>query len=527
MELALVILVIFVALVFTYTNGFHDTANSIATVVGTKVLTPRQAILLAAVTNLIGAFFGLAVAKTISGGIVDQSFMNQHNTQVVLVCTLVAAIFWNLLTWWFGMPSSSSHALIGSLVGATLAAAVAVNALAPMTKGVWETSVKWEEIKDKKENKLIDLESADEPVVAVLKSQKDWEVNGTHKVLHPAEKKEWKVTVKTGKATVEKDGKPVAPPSEVAAALKETPGSEADGTYTVSAPVPVYFVVFEGRIQKVTTVVKKGEDKSGIKNKVVLPMILSPLVGFGGGFLVMALLYITLRNWRPASVNRVFGKAQLASSAYMGFSHGMNDATKCMGIITLALVAATTKDSGGHSLFENLPGWLHWLQTNAGSDPHQLAIGAKIMSWLPSWCQFGYMPDPVMDTASQGVPNWVVVTCALTMGLGTAAGGWKIIKTMGHKMVKLQPVHGFAAETTAATVLAVTASYGMPVSTTHAITTSIMGVGCAKRFSALKLGVVERIVWAWVLTLPATAGVAYGLVWLISQFGWITWAPAK
>lgn len=134
MELALVILVIVVALVFTYTNGFHDTANSIATVVGTKVLTPRQAILLAAVTNLIGAFFGLAVAKTISSGIVDQSFLSAHTAQVVLVCTLTAAIFWNLLTWYFGMPSSSSHALIGSLIGATLAAAVAVNASRPRSR---------------------------------------------------------------------------------------------------------------------------------------------------------------------------------------------------------------------------------------------------------------------------------------------------------------------------------------------------------------------------------------------------------
>ncbi len=527
MELALVILVIFVALVFTYTNGFHDTANSIATVVGTKVLTPRQAILLAAVTNLIGAFFGLAVAKTISGGIVDQSFMNQHNTQVVLVCTLTAAIFWNLLTWWFGMPSSSSHALIGSLVGATVAAAVAVNALAPMKQGVWETSVKWEEVKDKKINKLEPLTDADAPALAALKSRTDWETPGTHKVPHPTEKKETKVTVKEGKATVDKNGKPVPVPADVQEALKAMPDSQADGEYTVSVPVPVYFVVFEGRVQKVVTEVKKGEDKGGIKNKVVLPMIFSPLVGFTCGFVVMGILYVLLRKWRPVTVNRVFGKAQLASSAYMGFSHGMNDATKCMGIITLALVAATTRDAGGHSLFENLPGWLTWLRTDAGSDPYQLSIGARIMSCLPAWLQFGYMPDPVMDTASQGVPNWVVVTCALTMGLGTAAGGWKIIKTMGHKMVKLQPVHGFAAETTAASVLAVTASYGMPVSTTHAITTSIMGVGCAKRFSALKLGVVERIIWAWVLTLPATAGVAYGLVWLISQFGWVEWTPGR
>ncbi|HWB03981.1 MAG TPA: inorganic phosphate transporter [Verrucomicrobiales bacterium] len=527
MELTLVILVIFVALVFTYTNGFHDTANSIATVVGTKVLTPRQAILLAAVTNLIGAFFGLAVAKTISGGIVDQSFMNQHNTQVVLVCTLVAAIFWNLLTWWFGMPSSSSHALIGSLVGATLAAAVAVNAISPMEKGVWETSVKWEEIKDKKVNKLVDPVAEDEPLVTALKSQSNWQTNGTHKVMHPTEKKEVEVTMKSGKPVVDKDGKSVPAPPDVLEELKKKPGWEAQGGCTVSMPVPAYFVVFDGRIQKVTTEVKKGEDKSGIKNKVVIPMVVSPLVGFGAGFLVMGLLYVGLRSWRPVSVNRVFGKAQLASSAYMGFSHGMNDATKCMGIITLALVAASTKDATGHSLFENLPSWLMWLRTSAGSDPYEMAIGAKIMSMLPSWLQFGYMPDPITDTTSQGVPNWVVVVCALTMGLGTAAGGWKIIKTMGHKMVKLQPVHGFAAETTAASVLAVTANLGMPVSTTHAITTSIMGVGCAKRFSALKLGVVERILWAWIMTLPATAGVAYGLVWLITKFGWVTWTPGS
>ena len=143
------------------------------------------------------------------------------------------------------------------------------------------------------------------------------------------------------------------------------------------------------------------------------------------------------------------------------------------------------------------------------------------MSWLPSWLQFGYMPDATVDMKGQWVPDWVVVVCALTMALGTAAGGWRIIKTMGHKMVKLQPVHGFAAETTAATVLSVTAQFGMPVSTTHAITTSIMGVGCAKRFSALKLGVIERILWAWIMTLPATACVAYALVWICGKFGWL------
>lgn len=476
MELALVLIVIFVALVFTYTNGFHDTANSIATVVGTKVLTPRQAILLAAVTNLLGAFFGLAVAKTISSGIVDQSFLSNHAAQAVLICTLVAAIFWNLLTWWFGMPSSSTHALVGSLVGATFCAALMTQAVKPDAfggKSAWDASVKWEEIKDKKS---VNLEDDPAPeVMALLGTDADKDRQGR---------------------TVPRD---------------------QNGTHKVSLNgKDVYVVVFEGRAKEAKTTVKAKEDKSGILHKVILPMIFSPMIGFLAGFAVMALLYLLLRSWKPATVNRVFGKAQLASSAYMGFSHGMNDATKTMGIITLALVGATT---GG--LFNNAPGWLSWLQTPAGADPYALTLGARAVSWLPSWLQFGFMPDATVDAKGQWVPDWVVVVCALTMAAGTAAGGWRIIKTMGHKMVKLQPVHGFAAETTAATVLSVTAQFGMPVSTTHAITTSIMGVGCAKRFSALKFGVIERILWAWIMTLPATAGVAYALVWICGKFGWI------
>jgi PiT family inorganic phosphate transporter len=236
-------------------------------------------------------------------------------------------------------------------------------------------------------------------------------------------------------------------------------------------------------------------------------MVTSPVLGFLGGLTVMALLYTVLRSWRPTTVNRLFGKLQLASSAYMGFSHGMNDATKCMGIITLALVAGTKSH-----LFDEIPGWLHWLRTPEGSDLHKLTLGDWMESHLPDFLQFGYMPAPA-DPTSQAVPDWVVVVCALTMAMGTAAGGWRIIKTLGHKMVKLQPVHGFAAETTAATVLAITGTLGMPVSTTHAITTSIMGVGCAKRFSALKFRVIERIVWAWILTLPAAATVAFLLVY--------------
>lgn len=524
MELTLVLVVIFVALAFTYTNGFHDTANSIATVVGTKVLTPRQAIMLAAVTNLIGAFFGIAVAKTVSSGLVNQDFMTPHAAQVVLICTLLSAIFWNLLTWWFGMPSSSTHALVGSLVGATLCAAIITSAIKPEKLGgktPWTASVKWEEIKDKKTHKLVEASAAE---IAALGGPSDLDPkgqavsgtrNGTHKVTVPVETT---VKVAAGKAILEKDGKDIEAPAPVLAALKAA-GLEADGEHKVAVPTDVFLEVFEGRVKRVQTTIEPNKDKSGILWKVVIPMVVSPLTGFVCGFIVMGILYVILRSWRPSTVNNVFGKAQLASSAYMGFSHGMADATKTMGIIALALAGAS---KGG--IFDNLPGWLSFLKTSSGTDPFDLAIGAKFMSILPSWLQFGYMPDAILDTKGQGVPAWVVVSCALTMAAGTAAGGWKIIKTMGHKMVKLQPVHGFAAETTAATVLAITGSMGMPVSTTHAITTSIMGVGCAKRFSALKLGVIERIIWAWILTLPATAGVAYGLVWVAEKVGLVNFS---
>ena len=455
----LVFTVILVALIFTYTNGFHDTANAIATVVGTKVLTPRQAIMLAAVTNLFGAFFGLAVAKTISSGLVDAQFI----TQGVLVCGLFAAIGWNLLTWYFGLPSSSSHALVGCLIGAAIAYAVCLDDVKPLTGkdgqpvSVW-SAVKWTEVKDKKEKKLV---PASAEVMAALGDS--LKTNGTH-TLHLGTNK-------------------------------------------------VQVVAFCGRAAVVQTVVKPHADKSGLFYKVVVPMFTSPLMGFVGGFIFMVFLYFLLRKWRPTTVSRVFGRLQLCSSAYMGFGHGMNDATKCMGIITLALVAATTS-----GVFADLPSWAGFLVTKEGSDPFSLTLGDHIMAALPGFLQFGYMPNPA-DVKSQGIPNWVVVLCALTMAVGTAAGGWRIIKTMGHKMVKLQPVHGFAAETTAATVLIVTGSLGMPVSTTHAISTSIMGVGCAKRFSALKLGVVERIVWAWILTIPVTAGVAFGLVWCCIKVG--------
>ena len=363
--MTLILIVILVALVFEYINGFHDTANSIATVVSTKVLTPRQAVMLAAATNLLGALWGTAVAKTIASGLVDTKIVSSE----ILVCALIGAIAWNLLTWWFGLPSSSSHALVGGLCGAAVAAA----------HDKWSIIV--------------------------------WSIPG---------KNHW----------------------------------------------------WEGK---------------GVLWKVVVPMVSSPICGLVGGFLVMGLLYFLLRNWRPMTVNRVFGKAQLFSAAYMGFSHGSNDAQKTMGIIALALVAATTAGT-----FEHLPDWLGFL---------------KISEPAPG--------------GSLEIKVWIKVVCAMTMCAGTAAGGWRIIKTLGHKMVKLYPVHGFAAETTSATILAVAASLGMPVSTTHAITTSIMGVGCAKGFNNLKLRVVERIIWAWMLTIPASGLVAYLCVRAARAFGWI------
>jgi PiT family inorganic phosphate transporter len=386
----LILLVIFIALVFTYINGFHDTANSIATVVSTKVLTPRQAVLLAAFTNLIGAFFGSAVAATIASGLVDA----QVATMPVICCALVAAIVWSLLTWWFGLPSSSSHALIGGLCGAVLAA----------SDNRW-SSIIWS-----------------------IPDKEHW----------------WK--------------------------------------------------------------------SKGILWKVIFPMITSPLVGFVVGFLLMGLLYFLLRNWRPMTVNRVFGKLQLVSAGYMGFAHGTNDAQKTMGIITLALVVATKA-----GLLATAP---VWLSTPEGTPTGYLPPVAWVITHLPTWLQFGYQPK-APEPHAQFIPAWITVLCALTMCAGTAAGGWRIIKTLGHKMVKLHPVHGFAAEATGASVLFTAAHFGMPVSTTHAITTSIMGVGCAKGFNALKLNVVERILWAWILTLPASAAVAYVLVKLARYCGWL------
>jgi inorganic phosphate transporter, PiT family len=217
----------------------------------------------------------------------------------------------------------------------------------------------------------------------------------------------------------------------------------------------------------------------GLWPKVVLPMLISPFAGFLLGGFLMFLLFVTFHRFTPHFVHSLFGKLQIFSAAWMAHSHGTNDAQKTMGIITLALFTATKAGS-----FDHAAPWLHFLRTPT----------------------FG------------GIPAWVKVLCALTMAAGTAAGGWRIIRTLGHRMVKLQPVHGFAAETSAALIIQAASIYGIPLSTTHVISTSIMGVGAVKRFSGVKWTVVERIVWAWVFTLPATGLIGFILARAAAAF---------
>ena len=331
------LIVVLAAIIFEYSNGFHDAANAIATVVSTKVLTPRQAIAMAAFFNLTGALLGGAVASTVGKGLVD----TQVVTMGTVLSAVLAAFIWNMTTWWFGLPSSSSHALIGGLCGAALATA----------KGNWSV-IKW---------------------------------------------------------------------------------------------------------------------NAGLWPKVVVPMITSPVAGFILGGLVMFLLFVILHKLTPHFIHQFFGKAQILSAAWMAHSHGTNDAQKTMGIITLALFTGT----------------------QAGRFDH-----------LPAALQFLHTPAFVL-------PLWVKILCALTMAVGTAAGGWRIIRTLGHKVVKLQPVNGFAAETSAALIIQAASLYGIPLSTTHVISTSIMGVGAVKRFGGMRWTLVERIVWAWIFTLPATGLIGY------------------
>ncbi len=334
----LVIIVVIAALIFDYINGFHDTANAIATVVSTRVLTPRAAVLMAAVLNFAGALTSQNVAKTISKGIVMG-----HPGQSIILAAILGAIVWNLVTWRYGIPSSSSHAIIGGLCGAAIASG-----------GL--KAVQW----------------------------------------------------------------------------------------------------------------------ASLKEKVLYPLVISPLIGFVIGLAIMGIIFAILRKTHPGKVSAIFRRLQLVSAAFMAFFHGQSDAQKSMGIITLALVSA------------------NWLI------PVKHMVAGKIVS------------DPT-------IPIWVILACAIAMALGTYSGGWKIIHTMGHKIIRLEPVHGFAAETAASIVLLVTAKLGMSVSTTHVISGSIFGVGASKRLSAVRWGVAQSMIIAWILTIPATATVA-ALCYLIMNF---------
>jgi len=316
----LLISVILLATIFDFINGFHDTANAIATSVSTRVLSPKVAVSMAAVLNMVGALSGTAVAKTVGVGLVETYSI----TQITVVSALISAIVWDIITWYFGLPTSSSHAILSSIVGAAIATA------------------------------------------------------GTGVILQK-------------------------------------------GIY-----------------------------------KVLLGLIISPVIGLVLGFLLMVFLIWLFRRSAPSLVSTLFGRLQILSAAYMAFSHGSNDAQKTMGIITMALVS-----------YYKLP------------DFH--------------------------------VPFWVIVLCATAMAMGTAVGGWRIIKTLGMRLVHLKPIHGFAAETAAATVIEIASRIGLPLSTTHIISSTIMGVGASKRLSAVRWGIGGNIVLAWILTLPACGLLAWAV----------------
>lgn len=320
----IILIIVVLAILFDISNGWNDSANAIATVVSTRVLSPFKAVVLAASMNILGAFFSTAVAKTIGEGVVSPDAI----TNIVVIAALLTAFLWNGALTRLGLPISCSHALIGALMGASVAYGG----------------------------------------VAIL-------------------------------------------------------------------------------------------NIAGLK-KIFFSLLISPAIGVVLGYTVMKLLLKFFGSYSPGFLNRYFGRFQLISSAFMAFSHGSNDAQKAMGIITLALVS-----------------------------------------------------DGLLS--SMEVPFWVIITCAMAMGLGTAMGGWRVIKTLGVNMLKLEPIHGFAAETTAAATIIVSTHYGLPVSTTHVIATSIMGVGATKRFSAVRWGVAGKIVLAWVFTLPICFVAGWGIAELL------------
>jgi PiT family inorganic phosphate transporter len=323
----MLVLVVAAALIFDYINGFHDTANAIATCVSTRALSVKAAIIMAAGLNFAGAMISTKVASTIGKGIVDPVIV----TQMVVLAGIIGAIIWDLITWYYGLPSSSSHAIIGGIIGAVIA-------------------------------------------------------HAGSSALH------WK----------------------------------------------------------------------GLQ-KIILALVISPVIGTIIGFLFMLLMMRFFRNSAPYTLNKGFRRLQILSAAVMAFSHGTADAQKSMGVIAMALLS------------------------------------------------FGMIPEFF-------VPVWVKVACALAMALGTAAGGWRIIKTVGRDFVKLQPVHGFCVETASAGVILGAAAIGMPTSTTHVITSSILGVGLSKRMSAVNWMIAYRILGAWIMTIPASGLVAFVTYMVLSPF---------
>ncbi len=340
--IAYVLAIILIAFIFDFSNGFHDSANSIATIVGTRVLSPLAAVVWAAVFNFMAAFTGsLAVAKAVGGGMIQQNIVNPN----VILAGLLGAIAWNVITWYFGIPSSSSHALIGGYAGA----AVARGGAAAIT---WGT--KW--------------------------------------------------------------------------------------------------------VQTLSFIV------------------VSPLVGMLAGYMFMVLIFWLFYRVSASRVDRFFRSAQLASSALLSYSHGGNDAQKTMGVVVGLLVSV-------HGTFAVQTGWLHAL----------------------------YLPNN--DT----IPRWLELCAYTAISMGTLFGGWRIVNTMGQRITKLRPVSGFCAETGGAVAILIATHFGIPVSTTHTITGAIVGVGATQRASAVRWGIAGRIVWAWVLTIPASAGMAAVLYWALAR----------
>ncbi|MEV4924973.1 inorganic phosphate transporter [Streptomyces roseoverticillatus] len=328
MDTFALVVTIGVALGFTYTNGFHDSANAIATSVSTRALTPRAALAMAAVMNLAGAFLGSGVAKTVSEGLIESPVGDKG--MGILFAALIGAIAWNLVTWYFGLPSSSSHALFGGMVGAALAGGTGV---------IW----------------------------------------------------------------------------------------------------------------------------SGVVEKIVIPMFLSPFVGLILGYLVMVAIMWMFRRANPHKAKRGFRIAQTVSAAGMALGHGLQDAQKTMGIVMMALVIGDVQTKG------------------------------------------------------DAIPVWVKLACAIMLSLGTYAGGWRIMRTLGRKIIELDPPQGFAAETTGASVMFTTAfMFHAPISTTHVITSAIMGVGATKRVNAVRWGVAKNIILGWFITMPAAAAVAALAYWVVS-----------